>query len=88
MSWEDIRKNSYRDNNPYNLDDMIDTLRLARKQLKKDGRTTLLNKIDDISMEELDILDQIPHYVPVSAHLEWNLDDLVERCWEYLALIR
>ena len=48
MSWEDIIKNSYRDNNPYNLDDMIDTLRLARKQLKKDGRTTLLNKIDDI----------------------------------------
>ena len=47
-----------------------------------------LNKIDDISMEELEILDQIPHYVPVSAHLEWNLDDLVERCWEYLALIR
>ena len=47
-----------------------------------------LNKIDDISMEELDILDQIPHFVPVSAHLEWNLDDLVGRCWEYLALIR
>ena len=48
MSWEDIIKNSYRDDNPYNLDDMIDTLRLARKQLKKDGRTTLLNRIDDI----------------------------------------
>ncbi len=39
-------------------------------------------------MEELDILDQIPHYVPVSAHLEWNLDDMVEKCWEYLDLIR
>jgi ribosome-interacting GTPase 1 len=40
-----------------------------------------LNKIDDITKEELDILDKIPHYVPVSAHLEWNLDELVEKCW-------
>jgi ribosome-interacting GTPase 1 len=47
-----------------------------------------LNKIDDITMEELEILDKISHYVPVSAHLEWNLDDLVEKCWEYLDLIR
>jgi len=47
-----------------------------------------LNKIDEITMEELDILDKIPHYVPISAHLEWNLDDLIERIWEYLDLIR
>lgn len=47
-----------------------------------------LNKIDAISIEELDLLDQIPHYVPISAHLEWNLDELLERIWEYLNLIR
>jgi ribosome-interacting GTPase 1 len=47
-----------------------------------------LNKIDDITIEELDILSNIPHYVPVSAHLEWNLDEMVEKCWEYLDLIR
>lgn len=47
-----------------------------------------LNKIDDISIEELDILSKIQHYVPVSAHLEWNMDELVERSWEYLDLIR
>lgn len=39
-------------------------------------------------MEELEILDSIPHYVPCSAHLEWNLDDLIEKIWEYLDLIR
>ena len=39
-------------------------------------------------MEELDILDQIPHYVPVSAHLEWNLDGLLEKIWDYLDLIK
>jgi len=48
----------------------------------------VLNKIDAITIEELDLLDQIPHYVPVSAHLLWNLDELLERIWEYLNLIR
>jgi small GTP-binding protein len=48
----------------------------------------VLNKIDAITIEELDLLDQIPHYVPVSAHLEWNLDELLEKIWEYLNLIR
>ena len=48
----------------------------------------MLNKIDAITIEELDLLDQIPHYVPVSAHLEWNLDALLEKSWDYLSLIR
>eukprot|EP00005_Dracoamoeba_jomungandri_P006055 CAMPEP_0174261718 /NCGR_PEP_ID=MMETSP0439-20130205/11926_1 /TAXON_ID=0 /ORGANISM="Stereomyxa ramosa, Strain Chinc5" /LENGTH=358 /DNA_ID=CAMNT_0015346255 /DNA_START=21 /DNA_END=1093 /DNA_ORIENTATION=- len=47
-----------------------------------------LNKIDQITYEELDILDKIPHYVPISAHLEWNLDQLLEMMWDYLNLIR
>ncbi|KAH0471934.1 MAG: uncharacterized protein KVP18_002841 [Porospora cf. gigantea A] len=48
----------------------------------------VMNKIDQISIEELDIISQIPHYVPISAHHEWNLDGLIERIWEYLNLIR
>ncbi|GAM26168.1 hypothetical protein SAMD00019534_093430 [Acytostelium subglobosum LB1] len=48
----------------------------------------VLNKIDGISIEELDLLDRIPHYVPISSHLEWNLDVLLEKIWEYLNLIR
>ena len=47
-----------------------------------------MNKIDDITLEELNVLDKIPHYVPISAFLEWNLDELVERIWDYLDLIR
>jgi len=30
----------------------------------------------------------VPHYVPVSAHLRWNLDELLEKMWTYLNLIR
>jgi len=48
----------------------------------------VLNKIDQISVEELDLLHRIPHYVPLSAHLEWNLDALLEKMWAYLDLIR
>lgn len=29
-----------------------------------------------------------PHYVPVCAYLEWNLDGLVEMVWDYLDLQR
>ncbi|CAG0879293.1 unnamed protein product [Cyprideis torosa] len=48
----------------------------------------LLNKIDQISIEELDIIMKIPHTVPISAHHKWNFDDLLEKLWEYLKLIR
>jgi len=48
----------------------------------------VMNKIDQISVEELNLIDRIPHYLPISAHLEWNLDELLERMWEYLDLIR
>jgi len=48
----------------------------------------VLNKIDSISIEELDIIDRCPHYVPISAKDEWNFDELMEKIWEYLDLIR
>jgi len=40
----------------------------------------LLNKIDQISVEELDIIYKVPHCVPISAHHKWNFDDLLEKC--------
>lgn len=48
----------------------------------------ILNKIDQISIEELDIIYRIPHAVPISAHHKWNFDDLLEKMWEYLNLVR
>jgi small GTP-binding protein len=48
----------------------------------------VLNKIDQISIEELDIIDKCPHYVPISAKDEWNFDELMEKIWEYLDLVR
>eukprot|EP00842_Homolaphlyctis_polyrhiza_P004565 jgi/Hompol1/5109/HPOL_004154-RA len=48
----------------------------------------VLNKIDQISIQELDIIYRIPHSVPVSSHHEWNFDDLLEMMWKYLSLVR
>lgn len=48
----------------------------------------VLNKIDTISIQELDLLDRVPHYVPVCADKEWNFDELLEKVWKYLDMIR
>lgn len=48
----------------------------------------VLNKIDQISIEELDLVYKIPHAVPISANQEWNFDELLRMMWEYLDLVR
>jgi ribosome-interacting GTPase 1 len=48
----------------------------------------VLNKIDSISIEELDLLDRIPHYAPVSASHRWGFDDLLEKIWQYVGMVR
>lgn len=48
----------------------------------------VMNKIDSITIEELDLLARVPHYVPISAGKEWNFDELLEKIWEYLNMIR
>jgi len=48
----------------------------------------VLNKVDAISMEELELLGKIPHFVPISAYKKWNLEELYETIWNYLEFIR
>merc|ERR1712032_2079 len=40
----------------------------------------------DYTVEQL--IDALPHYCPVNAHLEWNLDGLLEKIWDYLEFTR
>lgn len=46
------------------------------------------NKIDQISLEEVDRLARQPHSVVVSCNLKLNLDYLLEKVWDHLALIQ
>jgi len=66
-------------------DDLIDVVEGNRSYIPC---IYLLNKIDQISIEELDIICDIPHCVPISAHHKWNYDSLLEKLWEYLKLVR
>ena len=59
-----------------------------------------MNKIDQISIEELDLIYKVPHagcpvmfssltlLVPISANHGWNFDELLDKMWEYLDLVR
>ena len=72
-------------NNDADEDDLIDVIEGNRVYVPC---IYALNKIDQISIEELEIFDKVPHYVPVCSELEWNLDELMERVWKYLDLVR
>jgi len=46
------------------------------------------NKIDQISLEEVDRLARGPHNVVISCNMKLNLDYLVDVLWDHLDLIR
>lgn len=48
----------------------------------------VLNKIDSITLEELELISRVPHYVPIAAFKEWNFDELLEKVWQYLNMKR
>lgn len=69
----------------YDVDDIVDVIEGNRVYIPA---IYVVNKIDQITLEELEVMNKLPHYCPVCAYLEWNLDGLVEMCWEYLDLVR
>ena len=46
------------------------------------------NKIDGVSLEEVNRLAHEPHTVPISCEMDLNLDYLIERMWEQLDLLK
>jgi len=67
------------------MDDLIDTIEGNRVYVPC---LYVLNKIDSISIERLNVIDKIPHYVPISGFMRWNFDELLETMWDYLDLVR
>jgi len=66
-------------------DDLVDVIEGNRVYIPA---IYVLNKIDAISIEELDLLYKIPNSVPISSN-EWlNVDELIEKMWEALDLVR
>lgn len=67
------------------VEDLIDAIEGNRVYIPA---IYVINKIDEITIEELDLLDQIPNYVCISAQKKWNLDELLEKIWEKLDFLR
>jgi ribosome-interacting GTPase 1 len=67
------------------VDDLIDAVEGNRVYIPA---LYVINKIDQITIEELDLLDQVPNYVLVSSHNKWNYDELLYKCWDKLELTR
>ncbi|OJA16977.1 hypothetical protein AZE42_00560 [Rhizopogon vesiculosus] len=66
-------------------DDLVDVIEGNRVYIPA---LYVLNKIDAISIEELDLLYKIPYSVPISSR-EWlNIDELQEKMWDALELVR
>lgn len=68
------------------IDDVIDVLEAKSRQYIP--VIYALNKIDAISIEELDLLYRIPNACPISSEHGWNVDELMEQMWEKLNLRR
>jgi len=48
----------------------------------------VFNKIDSLTIEELDILDQMPNYVPISSQHGWNVEELMQSVWDRCNMLR
>ena len=66
-------------------DDLIDVISGNRIYLQC---LYVYNKIDQISLEEVNRIARQPHSVVVSCNMHLNLDYLLETLWEYLSFIR
>ena len=68
------------------IDDLIDIL--EAKSRSYIPVIYALNKIDSISIEELDLIYRIPNACPISSEHGWNVDELLEQMWDMLELRR
>ncbi|RDB22797.1 putative GTP-binding protein C9.07c [Hypsizygus marmoreus] len=66
-------------------DDLVDVIEGNRVYIPA---LYVLNKIDAISIEELDLLYKIPMSVPVSSRDWLNVDELIDKMWQTLDLVR
>lgn len=69
----------------YDVDDLIDVIEGNRKYVKC---LYVYNKIDTISIEDVDKLMSVEYNVAISVHMNLGCDILLEKIWDSLALVR
>ena len=66
------------------IDDLIDAIEGNRKYV---NCLYCYNKVDQISLEEVNMLAEKPNTVVISCNLKLNFDGLLEKIWEMLVLV-
>lgn len=69
----------------YDVDDLIDVIEGTRKYIKC---LYVYNKIDIISIEEVDYISNDPLAACISVHMELGLDILLQKIWKALEMVR
>lgn len=69
----------------YDVDELIDVIEGNRKYVKC---LYVYNKIDTISIEDVEALTTESINVAISVHMELGIDILLEKIWDNLALVR
>lgn len=67
------------------VDDLIDMIEGNRRYVRC---LYVYNKVDMCSLEEVDEIARRPHSIPVSCSLKLNMDGLLVKIWEMMALCR
>lgn len=67
------------------VDEFIDIIEGNRSYIRC---IYVYNKIDQLSIEELEEFARKPDSIVVSLHMNLNLDNLIKMIWEYLSLVR
>ncbi len=67
------------------VDQLIDVIEGNRVYLRC---LYVYNKIDTLSIEEIDTLARQPDSIVISVHLNLNLDYMLSKMWEYMGLMR
>src|ERR1700750_2001922 len=68
------------------VDDLIDVIMKDHRKYVK--CLYVYNKIDSVSLDFLDKLAREPHTAVMSCELDLGIQDVVDRCWLELRLIR
>ena len=72
-------------NGDYDVDDLIDTIEGNRHYVKC---LYVYNKIDTISIEDVDEITASSQNVCISVQMELGIDILMDKIWEQLGLVR
>jgi ribosome-interacting GTPase 1 len=67
------------------VDELIDVIQGNRKYVRC---LYVYNKIDTITIEDVDQLARQPDSIVISVHLRLNFDYFLEKMWEFMGLIR